>query len=131
MVAFFKEYVKLLQGHKHLRMALVQVWPTVRQMVGGKYRCSKVSNHLEAVVATASDLGFDMLTPLRWRDEEWTREMDPENPAIEEELQAYIKERVAKQKWKVAARHFGGGGLVDGPDLTVARQAIKEYKQSQ
>ena len=95
-----QQWFAIAPGLAGQTMLLNSVWEQQRQLIAGPHRWRRVNNHLQAVIATGVDLGWDMQAPYRWKDRAGhTYEFDVNDPTLAEQFTDHLAEQVRPALW--------------------------------
>ena len=108
-----QQWFAIAPGLTGQTMLLNSVWEQQRQLIAGPHRWRRVNNHLQAVIATGVDLGWDMQAPYRWKDAAgYTYEFDASDPTLAEQFTDHLAEQVRTALWQKAAQRSTGTAKV-------------------
>jgi hypothetical protein len=119
----FAMWFSLWSDLKAHRMIIAKIWPAKLAKLDCPSRWQKVTGHIDAVIATALDIGWRPIQPLEWEDrggDLWA--FSPADPGLRTQLRHHLLQDLRGFIWQKAAKHLHGGGLENGLDLTTVKK---------
>ena len=124
-------WVSILRDVSHLRSAIERIWDASRLRLLSTRRRWMRDGHIDAVIATLLDLGWDPIQPTKWTDEDdndWA--LDVDNQTVISERTHVIETSADRRVWRMAAQHFRGIGLEHSADLHVFQKHLTSLRRA-
>ena len=115
-----------------MRRRIRRVWTLAYRTLSAaeaRRRWHGIIGPIGATIATILDIGWKPIARDFWQGPDWSWQITGEwftSPSFE----ASLTQAVLRPLWEHAARHFGGGGLGDGGDVSALRRHLATLRRN-
>ena len=121
-------WVEVLLASRSWLPAIVKVWNKQKLRTSKSSRWSATHGPVGAVQCTLTDIGWDGLHPLDWKDDTGQRwQLDLDTPGAKKQVKKVVQQRLLRVNSSKTSRHFLGTGAEHGVHWALSFLKYKRF----